>query len=129
MKLNWLIVLFLSTALLFLVILEFNVVFRPLMTQLVDEENGTMILLKLIPSKIREIVPKISMYLDNGIVVDEVEEQMMHPRCQVLSAFMREFGTGVEESKCFKMLDKSKYVPLLHILRSSRDHSMLGDMD
>ena len=55
---TWFIVLLLSCLLVFLMVLELELIFRPVVRQLVDEEKGTKILLKMIPQKVCYFYPK-----------------------------------------------------------------------
>ena len=106
---------------------EYELIFKPIMAQLVEEENGTMTLLKMIPLKVcavtacaletaacaqvRELVPKIAMYLEKGVIHDDEEDAACYPPCPHVERFIQAFSKGtMDQSDCFKILDKSKYV-------------------
>eukprot|EP01012_Entosiphon_sulcatum_P052480 TRINITY_DN7211_c0_g1_i2.p1 TRINITY_DN7211_c0_g1~~TRINITY_DN7211_c0_g1_i2.p1 ORF type:complete len:3252 (+),score=553.21 TRINITY_DN7211_c0_g1_i2:140-9895(+) len=72
-------------AALLLVIGEFVFLFRPMLSKLRREEEGTAVMLKIIPRDVREGVPQINEYLQTGEVADEQELQMIQNAVQELS--------------------------------------------
>ena len=58
----WLYLLLASVAVLVVTIFELNFVFRPIMWQLLNEENGTRVLLKMIPLKVRRVLCLAAVY-------------------------------------------------------------------
>eukprot|EP00756_Hemistasia_phaeocysticola_P017946 Hpha_TRINITY_DN15564_c3_g6::TRINITY_DN15564_c3_g6_i1::g.107834::m.107834 len=92
------------------IFIEYQIVFRPVIEQLTDEENGTKALLKMIPRQVRELVPKIAAYLDHGVMVDETQEPLTYHRCDVVQGFIVEFSKlESDNARNLRMLDNSKY--------------------
>eukprot|EP01012_Entosiphon_sulcatum_P063860 TRINITY_DN9203_c0_g1_i1.p1 TRINITY_DN9203_c0_g1~~TRINITY_DN9203_c0_g1_i1.p1 ORF type:complete len:2124 (+),score=299.50 TRINITY_DN9203_c0_g1_i1:120-6491(+) len=56
-----------------IIIWEFFFIFRPMIAQLRDEEEGTKLLLLLIPKDVRNGVPGIQEYLDTGVIQDAAQ--------------------------------------------------------
>lgn len=72
---------FLGTILLLLV-----VVFRPIVNLLLNEEQGTKLLLRMIPANVRHNVPAIAEYLDTGSITQNEKMQKINELLTELSA-------------------------------------------
>ncbi|KAJ9456444.1 transmembrane signaling receptor [Diplonema papillatum] len=104
----WIILVLLSCLLLGVVVVALEVVFRPVVRQLVNEENGTMVLLKMIPAKVRELVPKIAAYIETGHIVDESVDQSRYKPCPIVAAFIKELSRpDCAEDNAYHILEKS----------------------
>lgn len=53
------------------ILCEYRFVFLPMISQLVTEEDGTRLMLNMIPLEVRESVPKIAEYFSSGNITDE----------------------------------------------------------
>eukprot|EP01062_Namystynia_karyoxenos_P022322 TRINITY_DN1854_c1_g1_i2.p1 TRINITY_DN1854_c1_g1~~TRINITY_DN1854_c1_g1_i2.p1 ORF type:complete len:2137 (+),score=808.03 TRINITY_DN1854_c1_g1_i2:117-6413(+) len=105
---NHLTYLIISCAMVVVIIAAYYVVFRPVIGQLTDEENGTKALLKMIPRQVRELVPKIAAYLEHGVMVDEAREAVVYPKCDVVQSFIGEFSRPEQDMQAaFAMLEQS----------------------
>ena len=67
----WLVLIVLATVL--LVLVEYQFVFLPMLLQLVEEEEGTRLMLSMIPMEVRDSVPEIAQFFSTGRV-DEDEK-------------------------------------------------------
>ena len=63
----------------------FFVVFRPMISLLLNEEEGTKVMLKMIPVEVRESVPAIAEYLETGVVLQDMKVQEINEAAGDLS--------------------------------------------
>eukprot|EP01063_Lacrimia_lanifica_P037494 TRINITY_DN7712_c0_g2_i1.p1 TRINITY_DN7712_c0_g2~~TRINITY_DN7712_c0_g2_i1.p1 ORF type:complete len:1626 (+),score=608.12 TRINITY_DN7712_c0_g2_i1:325-4878(+) len=64
---------FAAVATLVLIFVEYQFVFLPMIAQLIEEEDGTKLMLNMIPLEVRDAVPEIAQYFSTG-KVDEDEK-------------------------------------------------------
>eukprot|EP01063_Lacrimia_lanifica_P000734 TRINITY_DN10373_c0_g3_i1.p1 TRINITY_DN10373_c0_g3~~TRINITY_DN10373_c0_g3_i1.p1 ORF type:complete len:3444 (+),score=1305.70 TRINITY_DN10373_c0_g3_i1:145-10476(+) len=69
-----------------LVIIQLLVIFRPMISQLLHQDSGTNIMLKMIPEDARELVPVIQEYLDSGQVRDADPMEIINESINELSS-------------------------------------------
>lgn len=84
--------------------LEFRFVVRPVAHAAVTEDQGTKLMLRMIPQGVREMVPKIQVYLDSGLLVDEQTEKRAYDRSSTIESFVKKWQSGAPEEQCFSIL-------------------------
>ncbi len=68
-----------------LLVVMFLLVFRPMIGLLLNEEEGTKVMLKMIPVEVRESVPAIAEYLETGVVMQDMKVQEINEAASDLS--------------------------------------------
>jgi PAS domain S-box-containing protein len=86
---------------------QFYGVFMPVAGQLHEEERGTRLMLNMIPQNVREAVPKIVMYLESGVVVEDESEHKIYGRCPHAVEFLAVWGHTDDQRSCFDKLNES----------------------
>jgi len=74
-----------SAVLVAAILVTLALVFRPMIRFLRNEENGTRLLLRMIPEKVRKDVPAIADFLDTGSITQNEKVQKINEVCQELS--------------------------------------------
>jgi PAS domain S-box-containing protein len=86
---------------------QIYVVFIPVAEQLRNEEHGTRLMLNMIPQSVRDAVPKISMYLESGFLVEDSDERKLYGRCPKAAEFISMWGHESDRHVCFELLNES----------------------
>jgi PAS domain S-box-containing protein len=60
------------------VVVVFAMVFRPMLAELTHEEEGTKLMLKMIPEEVRQSVPAIAEYLRRGVILQDTKVQSIN---------------------------------------------------
>eukprot|EP00760_Papus_ankaliazontas_P014335 PhM_4_TR16058/c0_g1_i1/m.98468 len=60
-------------------------VFRPMLQMLLNEEEGTKLMLRMIPLEVRETVPAIAEYLETGVITQDKKVQIVNDAITELS--------------------------------------------
>lgn len=68
----------LTSAIVLMVIIVYLLVFRPMIRLLLNEEDGTKLLLRMIPSTVRQDVPAIAEYLETGTITQNEKMQRIN---------------------------------------------------
>ncbi|CUG89070.1 membrane-associated protein, putative [Bodo saltans] len=97
----------LFVAVILCVAIQIYVVFIPVAEQLRNEEHGTRLMLNMIPQSVRDAVPKISMYLESGYLVEDADERKLYGRCPKSLEFISMWGHESDRHVCFEVLNES----------------------
>ena len=79
-------VLFILVATVAVLFLDLLLVFRPIISQLLQQDMGTKVMLKMIPEDVREVVPIIQEYLDSGQVRDSDPMEVINESINEMSS-------------------------------------------
>jgi PAS domain S-box-containing protein len=96
----------LCIALILALLLELRFVFFDVSVNLDKEELGTRLTLNMIPQNVRELIPKISLYLETGTLIEENEESSAYVRTSYFTDFIKSWGNDAPAEECFANLDK-----------------------
>eukprot|EP00759_Apiculatamorpha_spiralis_P049155 PhF_6_TR44193/c0_g1_i1/m.67779 len=81
----------------FILVIEYLFVFRPMIQLLLDEDEGTKLMLKMIPQNVRSDVPAIAEYLETGVLTQDEKLQEINAAVSELSSVstiaIDQFGT------------------------------------
>ena len=95
-------------AVLLLIAAELQLVFRPIGDLLVSQEAGARLLLTMVPSIVRDLIPRVQLYLDTGDLSDTSVDAKTHERdTDTIEAFKAAWQRGDEAARCFAVLDRA----------------------
>jgi PAS domain S-box-containing protein len=89
-----------------ILIIEFVFVFADISNTLDSDENGTRVTLNMIPQNVRDLIPKIAMYLETGSLVEETEEVEVYSRTPSFRRFLSDWAADVPAAACYEQLDQ-----------------------
>jgi PAS domain S-box-containing protein len=94
--------------------LEDRLIFNPTGARLAREEHGAKLLLNMIPPSVRSVVPKIRLYLETGVIVDDTLESNAHQMtCPVASEFVSGVQAGAPLEDAMSNLAHSQFATVL----------------
>ena len=97
----------LCAAVVIIALIELRFVFFAVSEELEEEEIGTRLTLNMIPPNVRDLVPKIPLYLETGVLVEESDEQAVYERSPHFLDFISTWSKDAPMDECFDNLNKS----------------------
>eukprot|EP00742_Colponemidia_sp_Colp-10_P014470 GILJ01016440.1.p1 GENE.GILJ01016440.1~~GILJ01016440.1.p1 ORF type:complete len:1204 (-),score=188.10 GILJ01016440.1:205-3612(-) len=96
-------------AIICIILFELFVVFQPVAEVLIEQETGARLLLGMVPANVRELIPRIQLYLDTGELTDTTNDPGNHPiNDDIVGTFKAQWQRGEEVAKCFALLDSDQ---------------------